>query len=163
MDEINVSIAEESIAVTMTGGDTWDGISGKPTATAQNSFMVSDASPFSWLVKSLTQVKTILGLTQTVQTPVFANPLALDATTYKNFKPGLITGNTTVNMTGCVDGDAGQIELIIDGVGGYTVALGAMFTKKFGSTSIVATANADNLISWSMSGSDILYTIIQKV
>lgn len=95
------------------------------------------------------------------QTPVFANPLPLDGTTYKDFKCGLITGNTTINLTNTVDGDAGMIELIIDGVGGYTVALGVMFTKKLGSTDIDTDANADNFISWRMVGTDIVYTIIQ--
>jgi hypothetical protein len=61
-DDINVTIAEEIIAVTMTGGDTWDGISGKPAAVAESSFIVSDVSPFNWVVKTLAQVKTILGI-----------------------------------------------------------------------------------------------------
>jgi hypothetical protein len=61
-DDINVTIAEEIIAVTMTGGDTWDGISGKPAAVAESSFIVSGPTPFSWLRKTLAQVKTILGL-----------------------------------------------------------------------------------------------------
>ena len=97
-----------------------------------------------------------------VQTPVFADPLPLDGTTYQNFKV-TVTAGTTVNLTGVVDGDAGSIELIISGAGGYTITMGTMFTKKLGSTSIVATANADNFISWMKSGDDILYTIIQKV
>ena len=186
-DDINVAITEESIAVTMTGGVTWDGISGKPTATAQNSFIVSDSTPFSWIVKTLAQVKTIIGLgtaaytastdyatashtqaqstitADAVQTPAFANPLALDGTTYKNWKCAATSGSTTVNLTNVVDGDAGSIELIITGAGGYTITMGTMFTKKLGSTSIVATTAADNFISWMKSGIDILYTIIQKV
>ena len=232
-DDINVAITEESIAVTMTGGVTWDGISGKPTATAQNSFIVSDSTPFSWIVKTLAQVKTILGLgtaaytavtdyvthslatatndflvasgagvfvkktlaevktilslgtaaytastdyatvshtqaqstitADAVQTPAFADPLALDGTTYKNWKCAATSGNTTVNLTNVVDGDAGSIELIISGAGGYTITMGTMFTKKLGSTSIVATTAADNFISWMKSGTDILYTIIQTV
>lgn len=97
------------------------------------------------------------------QTPVFANPLTLDGTNYKDFKAGLITGNTTVNLTNVSDGAAGMIELIIDGIGGYAVSMGAMFTKKLGSTSIVTTANADNFISWRKIGADIVYTVIQKV
>ncbi|HLD89529.1 MAG TPA: hypothetical protein VI911_00660 [Patescibacteria group bacterium] len=207
-DDINVAITEESIAVTISDGVTWDGISGKPTAVAESSFIVSDATPFSWLVKTLAQVKTILGLgsaaytavtdyvthalataandfivasgsgafvkktlaetkaliliPEAIQTPAFADPLALDGTLYKSFKV-TVSANTTVNLTGVVDGDAGSIELIISGAGGYTITMGTMFTKKLGSTSIVATTAADNFISWMKSGADILYTIIQKV
>lgn len=54
--------AEETITVEMTSAATWDGISGKPTAAQENSFIVSGASPFAWLVKTLAQVKTLLGL-----------------------------------------------------------------------------------------------------
>ena len=97
-----------------------------------------------------------------VQTPSFADPLPLDGTTYKNFKV-TVTASTTVNLTGVVDGDAGSIELIISGAGGYTITMGTMFTKKLGSTSIVATTGADNFISWMKSGTDIIYTIIQTV
>jgi len=61
-DTIDVTIVEETIAVEMTDGATWNGISGKPTAAQESSFIVSGASPFAWLVKTLTQVKTILGL-----------------------------------------------------------------------------------------------------
>jgi hypothetical protein len=155
-------------------------------AIAANDFLVASGIGV-FVKKTLAEVKIILGLgsaaytastdyataahnqSQTTviasafQTPVFANPLALDATTYKDFKCGIITGNTTINMTGEVDGDSGMIELIIDGTGGYTVALGVMFTKKLGSTSIVTTLNADNFISWRKIGTDIAYTVIQKV
>jgi|SRR3990172_157904 len=187
MQNISVDIKPQAISVNLTAGATWDGISGKPSATAEGSFMVSGASPFAWVVKTLAQVKTILGLgsaaytastdyavsththTQAAvtalpfATPAFANPLALDATTNKDFKPATITGATTVNLTGAIDGDAGMIELLINEVGGYAVALGAMFTKKLGATSIVNTANADNFISWRKVGADIVYTVIQKV
>lgn len=187
MSNITVELKQRKIQVNMSSGTSWNAISGKPTPVAENSFMVSGPSPFAWIVKTLAQVKTILGLgsaaytessayaasahtqSQTTitadafQTPAFANPLALDATSHKDFKCGTITGDTTINMAGCVDGDAGMIELIIDGTGGYTVALGTMFTKKLSSTSIVTTAAADNFISWRMVGTDIVYTIIQKV
>ncbi len=105
----------------------------------------------------------ITSVSDPVQIPAFANPLTLDGTIHKNFKPGLITGAVTIDLINVTDGDAGQINIIMDGVGGYAVALGAMFTKKYGTTSIVNTANADNMISWSKSGADICYTIIQKV
>jgi hypothetical protein len=155
-------------------------------ATAANDFLIASGVGV-FIKKTLAEVKTILGLgsaaytastdyatashtqSQTTvtaaafQTPAFANPLSLDATTYKDFKCGIITGNTTINMTGEVDGDAGMIELIIDGTGGYTVALGVMFTKKLGTASIVNTLNADNFISWRKVGTDIVYTVVQKV
>ena len=155
-------------------------------ATAANDFLVASGVGV-FIKKTLAEVKIILGLgtaaytastdyatsghthTQSnvsavaFQTPVFANPLALDAATYKDFKCGIITGATTVNLSNAVDGDAGMIELIIDGVGGYAVALGVMFTKKLGATSIVNTLNADNFISWRKVGTDIVYTVVQKV
>jgi hypothetical protein len=95
------------------------------------------------------------------QTPAFANPLVCDATVHKDFKCGLITGNTTINLTNTSDGDAGQIEVIIDGTGGYTVVLGNMFTKNIGGGTISTTANSDNFIGWRMVGTDIAYSIVQ--
>lgn len=95
------------------------------------------------------------------QTPVFANPLALDASSHKDFKPGLVTGATTVNLTGAVDGDAGMIELIMNNVGGYAVTLGTMFTKNISGTTIDTAANKDNIISWRKIATDIIYSISQ--
>jgi hypothetical protein len=95
------------------------------------------------------------------QTPAFANPFELDATLFKDFKCGLITGNTTINLNNTTDGDAGMIEIIIDGTGGYTVALGTMFTKKLGPGILSTLANADNDISWRNVAGDIHYTIAQ--
>jgi hypothetical protein len=95
------------------------------------------------------------------QTPVFANPLELDATTHKDFKCGLITGDTTINLNNTSDGDAGMIEIIMDGTGGYTVSLGTMFTKDIGGVTLVTTANTDNFIGWRMVGTDIVYNIVQ--
>lgn len=152
-EDINVEISDDVIEVSITGGCTWDGVSGKPTPAAENSFMVS-SSALAWMVKTLAQVKAILALTfaditaDAFQTPVFANPLALDATTHKDFKSGLITGNTTINLTNAGNGDGGVIELLIDAVGGYTVALGAMFVTKIGTASIDATANKKNYVFW---------------
>jgi hypothetical protein len=93
----------------------------------------------------------------------FADPLEIDATTYKDWICSSVTGSTTINLNNTVDGDAGQIELVIDGTGGYTLTLGTMFTKQLGDTVLVATANADNIISWRMIGTDILYVIDQVV
>ena len=95
------------------------------------------------------------------QTPLFANPLILDATLHKDFKCGLITGNTTINLTNTSDGDAGMIEVIMDGTGGYTVSLGTMFTKDLTSVALSTTANADNFIGWRVVGNDIIYNIVQ--
>ena len=109
-------------------------------------------------------VKDIEGVKVTAdpfQTPVFANLLALDATTHKDFKCGLITGNTTINLTNTSDGDAGMIEVIIDTTGGYTVSLGTMFTKDIGGVTLDTTANADNFIGYRMVGTDIVYNIVQ--
>ncbi len=93
------------------------------------------------------------------QASVFANPLNLDGTTYKDFVCASITGDTTINLNNVSDGDAGMIELIIDAVGGYTVSPGAMFTKKLGTNNINTVANKDNFISYRVDGGDIVYTI----
>ena len=95
------------------------------------------------------------------QTPVFANPLELDATTHKDFKCGIITGDTTINLNNTSDGDAGMIEIIMDEIGDYTVSLGAMFTKDLGGVALVTTASADNFIGYRMVGTDIVYNIVQ--
>jgi hypothetical protein len=134
-----------------------------PASTAQNDFIVSN-NVFTWVKKTLAEVKNILGIIQyTFQTPAFANPLNLDATIYKDFKAGLITGGTTINLNNAVDGDAGMIEITMDGVGGHAVLLGAMFTKQLGATLLQTGANQDNFISYRKIGADIVYTIIQKI
>jgi hypothetical protein len=97
------------------------------------------------------------------QTPAFANPLNLDATTHKDFKCSIITDNTTINLNNASDGDAGMIEIIINGTGGYTVALGTMFTKNLGGNTINTAANKDNFISWRKIATDIVYAIVLKV
>ena len=96
-----------------------------------------------------------------VQTLVFANPLVIDGTTYKDWKCASITGNTTINLTNVLDGEAGMIELIMNAVGGYTITLGTMFTKNSGGGTITVTANADNIIAWTKSGTGIIYSISQ--
>ena len=162
MGDINVSFTEEAINVSISAGSTWAGISGKPTPAAENTFMVASAA-LAWVVKTLAQVKAILGLTQGVQTATYASPTTtIDATTYKNWIL-TATGNTVISMTNVTDGDAGTINVIISGDGGYTITLDTMFTKKYGSTDLTTVTGDDNLISWTKLGSDILYTIIQKV
>lgn len=156
-DTINASITEQSIAVTMTGGDTWNGISGKPTAVSGNSFMVSDSTPFSWLVKTLPEVKTILGLNLAVQTVPFAIPLAIDVTTYKDWKCTSVSGDATLNITGQADGEAGIIELFNSTSG--VVTMGTMFTKNAGSGVLATAVSGDNIIAWYKSGSDVIFSI----
>lgn len=95
------------------------------------------------------------------RTQEFADPLDLDATIYKDFICGTITGNTTINLNNTSDGDAGMIEVIMDGSGGYAVNLGTMFTKQLGDTVIDNAAGQDNFISWRRAGTDIVYTIAQ--
>ena len=96
-----------------------------------------------------------------VQTLAFANPLAIDGTTYKDWKCASMTGNSTINLTNVLDGEAGMIEIIINATGGYTVSLGTMFTKNSGGGTIAVTANADNIIAWTKSGTNIIYCISQ--
>lgn len=43
-------------------GTDWTSAAGVPSATAESDFIVSGASPFAWLKKTLAEVKTILGL-----------------------------------------------------------------------------------------------------
>ena len=148
----------ETIEIEITGTATWESLAGKPTPEEESSFMVSN-SALAWIVKTLAQVKTLLGIGLAPQAATFANPLALDATIYKDFKCASVTGDTTVNLTGESDGDAGLIELIIDETGGYTITLGTMFTKNAGGNPIDTTALMDNIVAWTKSGSDIIYSI----
>jgi autotransporter translocation and assembly factor TamB len=145
METITLEFIEEAITLEITGTATWDSLAGKPTTFTPSAHNQS--------------VTTIIA--EAFQAPAFANPLVCDATLHKDFKTGLITGNTTINLTNVVDGDAGMIEFIIDGTGGYTVVLGAMFTKNIGGSTIDATANKDNIVCWRKVGSDIIYSIGQ--
>jgi hypothetical protein len=93
------------------------------------------------------------------QTISFDDPLEIDATLYKDWICDEVSDDTTINLNNTVDGDAGQIELIMDSAGGYTVAFGTMFTKKMGLTFLDTSAGADNVISWRRVGTEIVYTI----
>mgnify|MGYP001472177388 CR=1 FL=1 len=103
------------------------------------------------------------GVADAFQSLTFANPLAIDGTTYKDFICSSVTGNTVVNLTNVVNGDAGLIELIVDGTGGYTLTLGTMFTKDIAGVTLSGAANADNFIGWRKIGTDIVYSIAKKV
>lgn len=94
------------------------------------------------------------------QTPVFANPLTLDATSHKDFKPGLINGATTINLENSSNGDSGVIEIFLDGVGGYAIALGAMFTVNVTGNAINTEANKRNFLFWFNDGANINYSIV---
>ena len=88
----------------------------------------------------------------------------IDVTTYKDWIIPEIYANVTININNSSDGDAGQLEIIIDSSGGYTITLGTMFTKQLGATDLVVTAGADNILSWrNVLGTDIVYTIGQIV
>jgi hypothetical protein len=101
-------------------------------------------------------------LVKPFQTATFANPLNIDAITYKDWIVDEVSGSTTINLNNTTDGDAGMLEVIIDSTGGYTITLGTMFTKKMGPIDFDATAGADNIISWRKVGtSNIVYTIAQ--
>lgn len=155
-DNISVPISEESITVTISDGATWDGISGKPSAAVENSLMVSNAAS-GWASKTLSEVKTILGLNLAVQTAPFAIPLAIDVTTYKDWKCLNVSGDVTINITGEADGDAGMIELYNSA--SAIAATGTMFTRKYGGGDFDTAASAYNMIAWYKSGSDIIYSI----
>lgn len=106
---------------------------------------------------TLKDVPSAIVTADAFQTPAFANPLVLDATTYKDFKC-VITGDTTISLAGTSDGDAGQIEVLMSGA--HTVALSG-FTKDLGGVALVTTASADNFIGWRKVGTDIVYNIVQ--
>jgi hypothetical protein len=180
--EINVEIVEDSIDVEVTGTSTWDSLAGKPTPVAQNSFIVSDAA-LDWVVKTLAQVRVILGLGTaayqniayfalashnqsastitplSLQTAVFANPLNIDTVTYKDWKC-ILTGDTIIDLINAVDGDAGMLIFPIAGADGYTVTFNAAtFTKKIGTTSLDLTAGKENIVTWRKLGAEIYYII----
>ncbi len=157
-DNISVPITEETITVVISEGVTWDGISGKPSAAVENSMIVSNAAS-GWASKTLSEVKTVLGLNLAVQTAPFAIPLAIDVTTYKDWKCTAVSGDTTLNITGQADGDAGIIELI-NSVSGV-VTPGTMFTKNSGGGTYDSASGIDNIIAWFKSGADIVYSISQ--
>jgi hypothetical protein len=93
----------------------------------------------------------------------FIDPLYLDASVYKDFRCSEVTDDTTLFLNGTSDGDAGMVEIIYDGVGGYGFAFASMFTKKLGDNDIVTDPYTDNVISWRRIGDDIAYTIAQIV
>jgi hypothetical protein len=82
------------------------------------------------------------------QTPVFANPLILDATYYKNFAPATITGDCTIHIHNSVDGDSGNILLILDGTGGYTLDVDSKYLNIIIGDAINGLASGVNLIKW---------------
>ena len=86
----------------------------------------------------------------------------LDATLYKDWIIGEVTDATIINLNNTVNGDAGMIEVIMDGTGGYAVEFGIMFTKQMGEKVLDTAAGKDNIISWRKVGeSNIIYTIAQ--
>lgn len=183
---VRVTMRQPEVRVTMYGMVNWNNLSGKPTSTAENDFIASDAS-LSWVKRTLAQVRTILGLGTAafqniayfalashnqsastitplaLQTVGFANPLTFDVTTYKDWTT-TITGNTVLGIANAVDGDAGMLILPVTGVGGYTVTFSvAMFTKKVGATSLDLTTGKTNVVSWRKLGAEVYYTINQVV
>lgn len=77
----------------------------------------------------------------------FADPLNCDAL-LSNVFYCLITGDTTLNITNSRVGGAYIIQLEMDGVGGHTVTLGALFSGEIvGSNTINTDAGAISLIS----------------
>lgn len=89
---------------------------------------------------------------------VFANPLNISCTLYKCWRC-IISGDTVINLINVANGENGMLELIIDGTGGYAVTLGTMFTIKLGVNSINSFAGKKNILSWTKSFDDIIYTI----
>lgn len=90
-------------------------------------------------------------------TPTFATTWVLDASSHKDFIC-VVTGDTTISLSGTSNGDAGQIEVIMDGEHAVTLS---GFTKDLGGTTLVTTASADNFIGWRKVGTAIVYSIVQ--
>jgi len=183
---VKVKMSLPEVHVKMYGAVNWNNLTGKPIATAENDFIVADAS-LSWVKRTIAQVRTIIGLgtaafqniayfalashTQSastitplaLQTVGFANPLTFDVTTYKDWT-STITGNTVLGIANAVDGDAGMLILPVTGAGGYTVTFNAaMFTKKVGATSLDLTTGKTNIVSWRKLGTEVYYTVNQVV
>jgi hypothetical protein len=104
-------------------------------------------------------------LTKGFQTASFAATLNIDCTTYKDWIC-TVTDDCTVNINNLSDGDAGMLELIIDGSSSgdsFVITFGAMWTKKMGPTDFDGSDGADNIISWRAIGDgseqEIIYTI----
>ena len=104
-------------------------------------------------------------LTKGFQTASFANPLNIDCTTYKDWIC-TITADTTVNLNNVSDGDAGMLELIMEGDSSgssFAITFGTMWTKKMGAVDLDVNDGADNIISWRAIGDgstqEIVYTI----
>jgi hypothetical protein len=91
----------------------------------------------------------------------FSNPLNIDAGSRKDFICSAVSADTVINLNNTSDGDAGLIELIITGAGGYTITFGSMFTKNVGGGAIDATSGKDNFIGYRKIGTDIVYSISQ--
>jgi hypothetical protein len=113
-----------------------------------------DVDDPEWEV-SITELGTFFGTStqpssdaQPFQEATYATTLNINATTYKNWYVDSVTGNMTINLNNTTNGDSGMFKFTVDSTGGYTIALGTMFTEKLGSTSIDVTANAINYITW---------------
>ena len=98
-------------------------------------------------------------LVEAVQTIDFAIPLTIDASTYKDWKCMNASGDTTLNLTGIADGEAGILEIYNSASG--TTTIGSMFTKNAGGGIMETAASGDNIIAWIKSGTDIIFSIIQ--
>ena len=131
--------------------------------TAANDFLIASGSG-AVVKKTLAETKLILGIGQAFQTDTWnnlgGNRHTIDATVYKDWKLTVSEDCTHFTLSNTSDGDAGMIELLIDGTGGYTVTLNG-WDKQLGSTNLVTTANADNFISWRNVSGSLVYTIQQ--
>lgn len=104
------------------------------------------------------------GSSSPFQTATYDATIEIDCTIYKDWIC-TVTGDCTINLNNTTDGDAGMLELIIDGdssAAEVTITLGTMWTKKMGLTDIDGGDAVDNIISWRKVGaSNIVYTIAQ--
>ena len=181
MSDIYIEIVDNSIEIEMEGGAI------SPAPTAENDFLVA-SSALRWVRKTLAQVKTILGLksaaytettayatashthTQSQVTSVafqettFANPLILDASTYKDFT-ATVTGDTVIALLSYSAGDRGMIQLNIGGAGGHTITFDSAFNHKLGTTALTGNVLGETYyISWrAHSAFGIVYTIDKVV
>ncbi|MBU1777969.1 MAG: hypothetical protein KJ899_15190 [Gammaproteobacteria bacterium] len=166
-DSINVTFSSDTIDVTMTGGVAWDAVTGKPTATAENDFIVADDS-LDWVKKTSAQVKAIVLPDDSFQQEIIdilgSTTVDISVTTYKNWEVAFIdmsSGDYTVNLNNTSNGDAGMLVLTTTGTPD-SITLGSMFTTQLGTDTIDTNSGSVNVISWVKGLNNIYYTINVK-
>ena len=162
-DTINIAISEQSISATFTAAAV------SPAPTAENNFLVGSSS-LNWVRKTLTQVKTILGLGSAAYTDStdYATAGHTHAAPAYEFQTTTVSGNTELTLSGIVAGNAGMLVVNIDSGGPYNITLSNVFNHKLNDETVDNTANGVTYISWictvvSLGVPKVAYTILKPV